>query len=119
MNALDLIMLELAHARAKHTTFAHSDDQTVTVLTSEVGEYASAVLRGDVQGQHGAIREAAQVAAVCIRAIEYWTGRPAPKDRTCGNCGRNNDSFICAGGRRCEGGRYDCKDWTRKEASRG
>lgn len=117
--ALDLIMHELADARRKHKVFATSDDQTVTIMASEVGEYSSALLLGDIDGPHGAIREAAQVTAVAIRTIEYWIGRPAAKDRTCTNCGNEPAGFICSAGHDCEGGRSDCQDWTpKKEASR-
>ncbi len=112
--ALDLVLQELAAARRKHPTFARCDDETVTVMASEFGEYSSAILRADVEGPHGAIREAAQLAAVSIRAIEYWTGRPPAEDRTCSNCAHEPEGFICEAGHDCEGGHSGCVDWTPK-----
>lgn len=113
--ALDLVLAELAAARAKHPQFANSTDQTVTVLASEVGEYSSAVLRGDIDGPHGAIREATQVAAVAIRIIMYWTSRLSPTASVCTKCGNELDGFVCAAGHDTEGGRSGCLDWTPKQ----
>jgi len=90
--ALDIIMQELAAAREKYPTFADSANQTVTVMTSELGEYATAVLRHDVVGPHGSIREAAQLGAVAIRAIEFWL---ATLPEVCPHC--CNDRTVDGG----------------------
>lgn len=113
--AFDLVMQELARAKAEHPRFATSLDQTVTVLTSEVGEYATAILAGDIHGPHGAIREVAQVAAVAIRSIEYCL---EAENRTCDKCAHDGPGCICEAGHDNEGGCSNCPDWTPKEEAR-
>lgn len=108
--AIDLIMQELAAARAKHPHFANSLEQGLVALASEHGELASAILKGDIHGQHGVIREAAQVAAVAIRIIKM-----CQHIRTCTNCGNDGPGFICEAGHDTEGERSDCRDWTPKQ----
>jgi|GEM_PF-2592508 len=68
--ALLLVLRELRSARLKHPHFAVNVEEALAVLGAEYGEVAAAVLHNDVQGEHGVIREAAQVAAVAIRIIE-------------------------------------------------
>lgn len=51
--ALDLVLQELAAAKRKHPTFARCDDETVTVMASEFGEYSSALLLGDINARTG------------------------------------------------------------------
>ena len=68
--AMHLVLAELRHAKAKYPHFASTLDQANTVLTAEHGEVAAAILAGDIEGEHGVLREAAQVAAVALRIIE-------------------------------------------------
>lgn len=72
--ALDLILQELAAAKLKYPHFADSLEQALVALASEQGELATAILRRDIHGKHGVVREAAQVAAVAIRIIEMSLG---------------------------------------------
>lgn len=69
--ALDLVLRELHRAKLKWPHFADSLDHALDVLDEERDELAAAILNDDIQGPHGVIREAAQVAAVAIRIIEY------------------------------------------------
>lgn len=73
--ALLLVLAELRKAKAKHPHFADDLGQACTVLLSEAGGLATAVLRAQAFGPHGAMEEAAQVAAVCLRLIEMLQGR--------------------------------------------
>lgn len=68
--ALDLVLQELAAAKLKHPHFAKDLDQALDVLHSESIELSGAIIKADIHGPHGVIREAAQVAAVAIRIIE-------------------------------------------------
>lgn len=67
---LHLILAELTAAKRKYPQFANSLEQGLVALASEQGELASAILKGDLHGPHGVMREAAQVAAVALRIIE-------------------------------------------------
>jgi len=69
--AMLLVLAELRRARLKHPAFATGPEQGFAVLQREAGELADAVIKGDIHGEHGIIREAAQVAAVAIRIVEY------------------------------------------------
>lgn len=114
--AFDLVLQELTAAQAKHPHFESSLERGLAVLFAEQGELASAILKGDIHGQHGVIREAAQVAAVAIRIIEYCLDAP---NRTCEKCGHDGPGFVCEGGHDNEGGHSKCRDWTpKKEATK-
>lgn len=65
-----LVLEELRRAKVKHPAFKPTLALALNVLDDEHGELASAILKGDIHGPHGVIREAAQVAAVAIRIIE-------------------------------------------------
>ncbi len=54
----------------KHPHFAHSVEQAVVIMGEEFGEVARAVYEGDVPQ---AKKEAAQLAAVCLRFLEMET----------------------------------------------
>lgn len=111
-----LVLAELRRAKLKYPDFARDLDQALTVLVGEVGELAAAILKRDIEGEHGVVTEAAQVGAVAMRIIEMALGMD---ERTCPNCGNDNDSFICAAGHDCEGGRSDCHGWMpKKEANK-
>lgn len=67
MNLLDE---ELKHAKKKHgPVFADAAD-AFGALYGEVTEVLQAIIRGDIDGEHGIKRELAQVAAVCLKALE-------------------------------------------------
>jgi hypothetical protein len=68
--AMLLVLAELRRAKALHPVFAYSADEAMTALTAENGELATAIVRGDITGEHGIIREASQVAAVAIRIVQ-------------------------------------------------
>ncbi len=68
--AMLLVLAELRRAKATYPHFACDLDQALTVLLAEVGELAAAILKNDIEGEHGVIREAAQVGAVALRIIE-------------------------------------------------
>jgi len=65
-----LVLAELRRAKSKYPAFKPTLALALNVLDDEHGELASAILKGDIDGPHGVIREAAQVAAVAIRIIE-------------------------------------------------
>lgn len=68
--ALALIEAEYKHAVEKHgATFVTMED-TVMTLMDEVDEVFSAFRKRDFDSPHGVKRELAQVAAVCIKALE-------------------------------------------------
>lgn len=65
-----LVLEELRRAKLKYPHFADDLDQALDVLDKERDELVAAVLKEDINGEHGIIREAAQVATVAIRIIE-------------------------------------------------
>ncbi|MBU1039727.1 MAG: hypothetical protein KKF77_01340 [Proteobacteria bacterium] len=75
---LGLILQELRKAKLKYPHFAINVEEAFAVLASEHGELATAILKSDVHGEHGIIREAAQVAAVAIRIIEFHQPMEVP-----------------------------------------
>ncbi len=68
--ALALIVEEHKHAIEKHGAEFSDLDEMAEVLHSEFCEVYKAVLDGDTHGRHGVKRELAQVAAVCLKALE-------------------------------------------------
>jgi hypothetical protein len=64
-----LIEEELERAVKEHGARFDSYGTAFMVLASEIGELANALYLGDVDGEHGIHREAAQVAAVCIKIL--------------------------------------------------
>lgn len=74
--ALLLVLAELRRAKLKHPVFAASLEQALVALASEQGELATAILKDDIDGEHGVSTEAGQVAAVAIRIIELVMSTP-------------------------------------------
>lgn len=73
--AMILVMQELRRAKIKHPHFADDLAEAVyAVLGREFDELRYAVRNGDIHGEHGVIREAAQVGAVALRIIEMAQG---------------------------------------------
>lgn len=68
--ALALIEAELKHAREKHGEHFSDWIEMYIALCEEITEISSAIIKGDIHGEHGVKRELAQVAAVCIKALE-------------------------------------------------
>lgn len=64
---LKLLRREYEAAMEKHPLFAVSLYQAVSIVTEEAGELAQAVNDGD---RKAALKEAAHVAVVAIRAVE-------------------------------------------------
>lgn len=89
MNAMDEVMVALVHAKAKHPRFADSDHEALTVLVEEVGEVARAIQADDRANMR---EELAQVAAVCLRWLEWDKSRQNAPGSTQGDAG------ICRGG---------------------
>lgn len=69
-DALFHMLLELRRAKAKYPHFADDLDEGMDVLMREVHEVNDAIILRDIKGEHGVMREAAQVAAVALRIIE-------------------------------------------------
>lgn len=81
MALLDTLALVLdEHARSVHLHGTWSDysiEQMMSVIINELMvEAGGAEAKGDLHGEHGVIRELAQVAACCIKAIMVLSGRP-------------------------------------------
>ena len=68
--ALALIEAEYEGAVDKWGPVYESEIEMLYVLTSEVSEVIKAVYNRDRDGKHGLKIETAQVAAVCIKALE-------------------------------------------------
>ena len=71
---LQLVLSELRRAKLKYPHFANNLAEAVDVLDREFRELREAVLKGDIHGEHGVIREAAQCGAVNLRIIEMALG---------------------------------------------
>ena len=68
--ALALIESEYKRAVEKHGAEFSDLNEMAVVLHSEFYEVYKAVLCGDIHGRHGVKFELAQVAAVCLKALE-------------------------------------------------
>ena len=66
-----LVEKELQNAVKKHGPTFSGWKEMMNALIDEVCEVAEAIGRGDINGPHGLKRELAQVAAVCIKALEW------------------------------------------------
>lgn len=77
LNAVDMVFNEYAASVEKHGTWAdYSLEQMMAVIIQELlMEAGDAESRGDLHGEHGVIRELAQVSACCIKAIMELSGR--------------------------------------------
>ena len=65
-----LVEKELQNAVKKHGPAFSGWKEMMNALIDEVCEVAEAIGRGDINGPHGLKRELAQVAAVCLKALE-------------------------------------------------
>ena len=65
-----LVEKELQNAIEKHGSTFSSRKEMMNALIDEVCEVAEAIGRNDIDGPHGVKRELAQVASVCIKALE-------------------------------------------------
>ena len=72
--ALELIEAELKHANEKHGEHFANLIEMYIALCEEVAEVSQAIVKGDINGEHGVKRELAQVAAVCWKAL-MWLRR--------------------------------------------
>ena len=72
--ALELIEAELKHANEKHGEHFANLIEMYIALCEEVAEVSQAIVKGDINGEHGVKRELAQVAAVCIKALGGCVG---------------------------------------------
>lgn len=72
--AMLLVLAELRRAKLKHPDFKPTLAQALNVLDDECEELDEAVSKGNIHGEHGVIREAAQCAAVNLRIIEMALG---------------------------------------------
>ena len=68
--ALALIETEHQNAVKKHGPAFKDLNEMIQALYEEVEEVDAAIARGDYSGPHGVKKELAQVAAVCIKALE-------------------------------------------------
>lgn len=75
--ALSLVLNEHADSIAKHGSWHdYTIDQMMAVIINELMvEAGGAEAVGDLHGEHGVIRELAQVAACCVKAIMVLSGR--------------------------------------------
>ncbi len=100
--AMLLVLAELRRAKLKHPHFADGLDHALDVLDEEFQELVDAVSCGDIHGEHGVIREAAQVGAVALRIIEMALGMGEVSTATtdvqavctCGMCMACQDSGL-------------------------
>ena len=65
-----LVEKELQNAVEKHGPTFLTKKEMMNAIIDEVCEVAEAIGRNDLDGPHGLKRELAQVAAVCIKALE-------------------------------------------------
>ena len=68
--ALALIEAEYKNAVDKHGARFKSKTELKNALLDEIWEVHEAINKRDYDGPHGVKRELAQVAAVCIKALE-------------------------------------------------
>ena len=66
---INLLDEEFKHAKEKHGPVFADVTDAFGALYGEVTEVLQAIIRGDIDGEHGVKRELAQVAAVCIKAL--------------------------------------------------
>jgi hypothetical protein len=77
LKVLQLIGAEYRNAVEKHGPRFGSLKAATRVLGSEFLEVVSAVAKNNIDGAHGVRREAAQVAAVCVKILEGLPPEPA------------------------------------------
>jgi NTP pyrophosphatase (non-canonical NTP hydrolase) len=65
-----IIEIEYARAKEKYGAKFETLQTGILALLAEFKELNEAIVRGDIDGKHGVHREAAQVAAVCIKIID-------------------------------------------------
>lgn len=75
--ALMIVNEEYRKAVEKHGPDYKDNDEFLCVLTEEFNEVLEAFKHNDINGKHGVITEAAQLAVVCLKMIE---GFPTPDD---------------------------------------
>lgn len=77
LDALDMILKERQRSIQLHGTWEdYSIEQMTAVIVNELMvEAVGAVERGDIHGEHGVIRELAQVAACCIKEMMVLSQR--------------------------------------------
>lgn len=78
IDAMDLVLTEHARSVQLHGDWKdYSVDQMMSVTINELMmEAGDAAGRGDLHGEHGIIRELAQTASCCIKAIMVLSDRP-------------------------------------------
>ena len=81
MNLRHLKSINDEHKNAveKHGPYFETMDKGIAALMGEVCEVMEARARGDIEGAHGVRREAAQVAAVCLKLLARLDRPKMPK----------------------------------------
>ncbi len=75
--ALMIVNEEYQEAVDKWGATFKDNEESLIVMTEEFNEVLEAFKHNDINGKHGVITEAAQLAAVCLKMIE---GFPTPDD---------------------------------------
>lgn len=77
-DAMDMVMAEYRRSVEMHGSWwDYSTEQMLSVIINELMvEAGDAEKIGDIHGEHGMIRELAQVAATSIKAMMVLSGRP-------------------------------------------